>query len=120
MDTGLTATRASATPSINVRTEPALQSAVATQLDAARSVTAATNSHATPGYDAALVPPPRQDTSLNIVLDPQSREVIFREILKRSGEVIAQTPGETMLKLRAYYREMANPDPDHQVVEKTT
>jgi hypothetical protein len=120
MDTGVTAPRASATPSINARTEPALQTAVATELDAARSVTAANNSKATPGHDSALVPPPRQDTSLNIVLDPQSREVIFREILKRSGEVVAQMPGETMLKLRAYYREIANPEPDHQVVEKTT
>ena len=67
-----------------------------------------------------MLPPPRQDTSLNIVLDPQSREVIFREILKRNGEVVDQTPGEAMLKLRAYYREMANPEPDGKALEKTT
>ena len=118
MDTGLAATRASATPSAIIRTEPALQTAVATELDAARSVTAATNSNAAPAYDSALAPPPPPDTSLNIVLDPQSREVIFREILKQSGEVIAQMPGETMLKMRAYFREVSNPDP--QVLEKTT
>lgn len=116
MDTGLTATRVSTPPPVNVRTEPALQTAVATELDAARSVSAATDSHATQG----VLPPPRQDTSLNIVLDPQSREVIFREILKRNGEVIDQTPGEAMLKLRAYYREMANPEHDAKAVEKTT
>jgi hypothetical protein len=120
MDTGLTVTRASATPSVTVRTEPALQTAVATELNAARSVTAASNSNATPAHDSALAPPPPQDTSLNIVLDPQSREVIFREILKRSGEVIDQMPGETMLKMRAYNREIANSQPDHTVVEKTT
>ena len=120
MDTGLTVTRASATPSVTVRTEPALQTAVATELNAARSVTAASNSNATPAHDSALAPPPPQDTSLNIVLDPQSREVIFREILKRNGEVVDQTPGEAMLKLRAYYREMANPEPDGKALEKTT
>ena len=54
------------------------------------------------------------------MLDPQSREVIFREISWRSGEVIDQIPGDAMLKLRAYYREFANPGPDHKVLEKTT
>jgi hypothetical protein len=120
MDTGLTVTRVSAAPSINVRHEPALQTAVATELDAARSVTAANDSSATPAYDPALAHPARQDTALNIVLDPQSREVIFREISKRSGEVIDQVPGDAMLRLRAYYREIANPDPAHKTLEKTT
>jgi flagellar protein FlaG len=119
MDTGLAAPRATTAPSANMRTEPAVQTAVATELQAARSVTAATDTHAAPAYDSALRAPARQDTALNIVLDPQSREVIFREILKRSGEVIDQVPGEAMLKLRAYYREIANPESDRQV-EKTT
>jgi len=120
MDTGLTVTRTSAAPSINIRHEPALQTAVATELDAARSVTAANDSSATPAYDSGLAQPRRQDTALNIVLDPQSREVIFREISKRSGEVIDQVPGDAMLKLRAYFREVTNPDPDRRVVEKTS
>jgi hypothetical protein len=120
MDTGLTVTRVSSAPSIGLRAEPAIQAAVATELDAAQSVTAATDGHASSGYDPALVPPQRPDTALNIVLDPQSREVIFREISKQSGEIIDQVPGDAMLKLRAYYREIANPDPDHKVLEKTT
>ena len=124
MEAGLSLARTGAPPAINVRHEPALQTAVATELDAARSVTATNNASATTAYDAAQVAPrqdtPRQDTAQNIVLDPQSREVIFREISRQSGEVIDQIPGDAMLKLRAYYREIANPDPDHKVLEKTT
>ena len=120
MEAGLSLARTGAPPAINVRHEPALQTAVATELDAARSITATNSSGATTAHDSAQVAPPRQDTAQNIVLDPQSREVIFREISKRSGEVIDQIPGEVMLKMRAYQREVANPDPDHKVLEKTT
>lgn len=120
MEAGLSLARTSAPPAINVRYEPALQTAVATELDAARSVTAASDSSAASGHDAALVASRREDTAQNIVLDPQSREVIFREISRQSGEVIEQIPGEVMLKMRAYQREMASPDPDHNVLEKTS
>jgi hypothetical protein len=120
MEAGLSLARTGAPPAINVRYEPALQTAVATELDAARSVTAASGASATPAHDAALAASRREDTAQNIVLDPQSREVIFREISRQSGEVIDQIPGEVMLKMRAYQRELANPDPDHKVLEKTT
>jgi hypothetical protein len=116
MEAGLSLARTGAPPALNVRYEPAVQTAVATELDAARSVTAVDNSNATTAYDESR----REDTAQNIVLDPQSREVIFREISWRSGEVIEQIPGEVMLKMRAYQREVANPDPDHKVLEKTT
>jgi uncharacterized FlaG/YvyC family protein len=120
MEAGLSLARTSAPPAINVRYEPALQTAVTTELNATRSVTAANNASATTAHDAAQVASRREDTAQNIVLDPQSREVIFREISKQSGEVIDQIPGDAMLKLRAYYREIANPDPAHKVLEKTT
>ena len=120
MEAGLSLARTSAPPAVNVRHEPALQTAVTTELDAARSVTATNNSSATPAHDAAQITPPHQDTAHNIVLDPQSREVIFREISVRSGEVIDQIPGDETLKLRAYLRRIANPNPDHKLLEKTT
>jgi hypothetical protein len=120
METGLSLARTSAPPAINARYEPALQTAVTTELDAARSVTAANSSSTSTAHDAALVAPPRQDIAQNIVLDPQSREVIFREISVRSGEVVDQVPGDATLKLRAYLREIANPDPNHKALEKTT
>jgi hypothetical protein len=120
METGLSLARTSAPPAINARYEPALQTAVTTELDAARSVTATNSSSAPAAYDAALANPPRQDLAQNIVLDPQSREVIFREISVRSGEVVDQVPGDATLKLRAYLREISNPDPNHKVLEKTT
>jgi hypothetical protein len=120
MEAGLSLARTGAPPAVNVRYEPALQTAVTTDLDAARSVTAANSSSAPTAHDPALVAPPRQDIAQNIVLDPQSREVIFREISVRSGEVVDQVPGDATLKLRAYLREIANPDPNHQALEKTT
>ena len=120
MEAGLSLARTGAPPAINARYEPALQTAVATELDAARSVTAANAGSAAQAHDAALVASRREDTAQNIVLDPQSREVIFREISRQSGEVIDQIPGEVMLKMRAYQRELANPDSDHKVLEKTT
>ena len=120
MEAGLSLARTGAPPAINVRHEPALQTPVATELDAARTVTATNNSSAAPAYATPRRSPARQDTAQNIVLDPQSREVIFREISRRSGEVIDQIPGDAMLKLRAYFREIANPDPDHKVLEKSS
>jgi uncharacterized FlaG/YvyC family protein len=54
-----------------------------------------------------------------VVIDPTTREVIFREISKRSGEVISQVPGDAMLKLMVYYRDIAHPGPSH-AVEKVT
>jgi hypothetical protein len=120
MEAGLSLARTGAPPAVNVRHEPALQTAVTTELDAARSVSAANSSSATAAYDPAQVTPHRQDIAQNIVLDPQSREVIFREISVRSGEVIDQVPGDATLKLRAYLREIANPDPDHKTLEKTS
>lgn len=120
MEAGLSLARTGAPPALNMRHEPALQTAVATELDAARSVTATNNSSATSAHDAALIAPPRADTAQNVVLDPQSREVIFREISRQSGEVIDQIPGDAMLKMRAYFREVTSPGSDHKVLEKTT
>ena len=72
----------------------------------------------TPPTTAQQSPPP-PPAPVRIRLG-SPREVIFREISKRSGEVIDQIPGEVMLKLRAYQREVTNPEPDHKVLEKTT
>jgi hypothetical protein len=108
-------------PAVYLRPEPIpLRTAVATELGPVRSVTAASDSSGTTAHDPAhdaLTPPPTTEKTL---IKPQTRDVVLRVISTRSGEVIDQIPGETMLKLRAYFRaEMANHEPEGAVVEKT-
>lgn len=118
---------ASAVKPINVaptpyaRPEPIpLRTAVVTELGAARSVNASSDAAGATAHDPArdpLTPPP---TTEKIMIKPQTRDVVSRVISTRSGEVIDQIPGETMLKLRAYFRaEMAKHGPDVPAIEKT-
>lgn len=108
MDTGLT-TRptGSVAQTSYVRPDPApAREAVATQLTAAKSVTAAGDT-AAPRNEA-----PRHSfapqTSRDVVLDAQSREVIFRVLDVRSGRVVRQVPDEAIMRLRAYNRTLAH------------
>jgi hypothetical protein len=100
-----------------VRLDPIpLRTAVATELGAARSVTAASDTARTTAYDTARDLPP---TTEKVLITPQTRDVVSRVISTRSGEVISQIPGDTMLKLRAYFRgETAKPEPEGAAVEK--
>src|SRR5882724_11681962 len=111
----------SAAPAPYTPPEPiALRTAVATELGAAHSVTAASDAAKATAHDPArdpLTPPP---TTEKIVIRPQTRDVVSRVISTRSGEVMSQVPGETMLNLRAYFRaEIAKHEPEGHVVEKT-
>jgi len=110
-----------AAPAYYVRPEPLpLRTAVATQLGAARSVTAASNAAATTAHDPArdlLTLPP---TTEKILIRPPARDIVSRVVSTRSGEVISQVPGEAMLKLRAYFRaELEKPEAEGQLVQKT-
>jgi uncharacterized FlaG/YvyC family protein len=109
MDTGLTVrpTGASAQQGY-VRPEPApAQQTVATELAPSQSVTASANSAATRN-DGAKSPALQAPTTREIVLDPHSREVIFRVRDERSGRVVRQVPDEALLRLRAYQRAIAD------------
>jgi hypothetical protein len=121
MDTRLAVSRINAAPAIEVRPEPpAARRAVSTELGAAKSVVASGTSTATAAYDPALAHPAKPETDRGVIVDPQTREVIFREISKRSGEVVSQVPGDAMLKLMAYYREILHPEPEHKIVAKSS
>jgi hypothetical protein len=43
-------------------------------------------------------------TMRQVVLDPQTREVVFRVIDAKSRQVVRQVPEEALLRLRAYTR----------------
>lgn len=49
----------------------------------------------------------REAIQRNITVDPQTRTVVFQALDAASGEVLRQFPNEATLKLRAYYRKMA-------------
>jgi hypothetical protein len=97
MDTGLTLKpAASLAQSGDARPDPVARKAVATELAPAQTVTAASNATATPAIDDSRV---RQ-----IILDPHSREVIYRAVDVRARRVVRQVPEEAMRRLRAYTR----------------
>ena len=90
------------------RPDPAARAAVATELAPAQAVTAARAASNTQAIDDSRV--------REIVLDPHSREVIYRVVDVRSRRVVRQVPEEAMLRLRAYTRAtLAKQDEDGAV-----
>jgi len=107
MDSGLTIRpTASVAETVYVRPEaPPVRTAVATTLAPSQSVTAAPDSARSAGHDPANNAAARPDTTREISLDPQTREVIFRIMDASTGLVREQIPAEAMLRLRTYLRE---------------
>ena len=96
MDTGLSIRSSNVTtPTANVRLDvPAVREAVTTELSPAQSVTA-----------APKAPEVRADETVRkVILDAQSREVIYQVLDVGSGRVVRQIPEEATLRLRAYVR----------------
>lgn len=55
-----------------------------------------------------------------LIIDPQTRAVVLQKKDPHTGETISQLPDETMLKLRAYSRELSERareanEPHHQI-----
>jgi hypothetical protein len=97
MDTGLTLKpAANLALASDLRPEQAARNAVATELAPSQTVTAASN--------AARTPAPDDSRLRHIILDPHSREVIYRVVDVRSRRVVRQVPEEAMRRLRAYAR----------------
>jgi hypothetical protein len=108
MDTGLSIRPiAGAAETSLVRPDHGLAVA-ATELARAKSVTASRNAAATAPHDAGrdtvrqtyVQPQTRPD----IIIDAQSREVIYRVVDIRSGRVERQVPDEALLRMKAYTR----------------
>jgi hypothetical protein len=103
MDTGITI-KANAgvvtqnyAPPIAASPDPA-----ATDLPASKAVT-----------PAAPTAPARNDvqsTTHEVIIDPQTREVIYRVIDVRSRQVVRQVPDEALLRVRAYAQALASGD----------
>ena len=102
MDAGLTikpsagvATQSYAPPIAVQTTDP-----IATDLPAAKAVTAAAATQTGNGTQS-------QATTHEVVIDPQTREVIYRVIDVRSRQVVRQVPDEALLRVRAYAAALA-------------
>lgn len=91
-----------------VRPSPAIPTDFAPDLPGARAVVAAaapgpTQSNA-PGNNASNT----DDVIHDVIIDAQSREVIYRVVDARTRQVISQQPDEALLRSRAYSRAIAN------------
>jgi flagellar protein FlaG len=110
-----------------VRTEPLPSpDTVPTELPPVATVTAATET-----------PPARLDVSRsaarlqevealaqeaikrNLLVDPDTRQVVYKAVDTRSGVVIEQIPDEALLKLRAYVRANRDAHDSGRTAEKT-
>jgi hypothetical protein len=99
MDAGLS----TKPPATNVLQTSVVQSAAAQVQHAVESGLYAAKSAAAPQRDDA----PRAENPF-VVIDPQSREVIFRVIDVRSRQVLLQVPDEALPRLSAYARTIAD------------
>lgn len=121
MDTGLTIRPATGATQLGVVRDEAspLPKAEPTELAPSKAVVAADaggKTEALPGSpqrrgdDTASHAPPSYDTGLEtqVIIDSQSREVIFRMVDVHSKRVVDQIPDHALLRLRAYSRAIQN------------
>jgi hypothetical protein len=92
-------------PSIIASPDP-----VATDLPAPKAVTSATAT-ADPRNEA---PPTTHET----IIDPQTRELIYRVIDVQTRQVVRQVPDEALLRVRAYAQALANGDTPVQALNQ--
>ena len=109
MDSGLTI-GPTASLADSVRPDPLpVRQAVPTDLASSQSVTATTDT-AAGRNDAPRQPPSDPTTSQTVTIDPATREVIFREIDVRNGQVVGQIPSAARLRAQVYAQAIANGD----------
>jgi hypothetical protein len=95
-------------PSIIASPDP-----VATDLPASKAVTSstATTAATTTRNDAPT-------TTHETIIDPQTRELIYRVIDVQTRQVVRQVPDEALLRVRAYAQALANGDTPVQALNQ--
>jgi uncharacterized FlaG/YvyC family protein len=88
-----------------VKTELAPEAAVQ-QVDDSAAVQFAPSQGA--DFKASIDGVLRQTVERMTTVDPRTQEVVFRAISKETGVVVRQVPDETMLRFRAYLRELVD------------
>jgi hypothetical protein len=80
-----------------------VRQSTATELAPAQTVTAAAGAAGT-GANAGRTPVPEPSHTNEVILDPHSREVIYRSADVRSRRVVRQMPEVAARRLKAYTR----------------
>jgi hypothetical protein len=78
--------------------------AVATVLAPSQSVSQAANAAAARNDKDAARTPTEPSVSHDVVIDPATREIIYRMVDARSGQIISQVPDAMQLQIAAYTR----------------
>jgi flagellar protein FlaG len=94
------------TGQVRPETTPAREP-VTTQLAPSQSVTAVAETQ-TARQNPVAAALARATTERDLIIDAQSREVIYRVISAQTGRVVRQVPDEAILRLRAYSRALAS------------
>ena len=102
MDAGLALKSVASVVSIHAQQAIAATPAAPTELPAAKTVSPVANS--TPARND---PQPAFSTSHDAIIDPQTREVVYRLLDARTRQVLHQVPDEALLRLHAYTRALA-------------
>jgi|GEM_PF-5523036 len=113
MDSGLSVRRTSGGTPGAARATPAPSRSVATtELSPAQTVTAVGGAER-PDNDTAHSPVPDPARPGDVILDPHSREVIYRATDVRSRRVVRQMPEIAARRLQAYARHATGRDGPH-------
>ena len=93
---------------VNTHAHPAIAAAPATPtlLPAAKAVGAAVNS-APARNDPRLTQDTAKGTTHDAIIDPQTREVVYRILDARTRQVLHQVPDKAQLRMQAYARAQA-------------
>ena len=97
-------------PSIIASPDP-----VATDLPASKAVTSTTTTSSTTATQARNDAP---TTTHETIIDPQTRELIYRVIDVQTRQVVRQVPDEALLRVRAYAQALANGDTPVQALNQ--
>jgi hypothetical protein len=118
MDSGLIVRpTGSAVRTGTMRRGGAVRSAIVTDLATSQTVTAAPDAHMVRNDTARSAPDEAADVA-KIILDAQSREVIYRSVDEQPGQIARQVPQEALLRLKAYTRAEPEDAPDIRSLEK--
>ena len=117
MDSGLIVRPNGSTARTATRRTGAARSAIVTDLATSHAVTAAPDADIV-RHDTTHPAPDESSDVARIILDAQSREVVYRSVDAGPDRIVRQVPKEALLRLKAYTRAEAEDGPDRRSLEK--
>ena len=99
------------------RRSGAARNSIVTDLATSQTVTAAPDAP-TVRNDPAHATPDESSDVAKIILDAQSREVIYRSVDEQPDSIARQVPKEALLRLKAYTRAEPDDEPNNRSLEK--